>query len=298
MRILNFLKIGNTGVPTMPHRDLQKYREYQKQYRKKYYLQHKEEIIERTKQYHQDHRGQKLATNKKWRLAHKEHHAQKNKQIVTNLWNMILNHYGHKCNNCGETNELFLTLDHVSNDGYKNKLTTSTLYRRIIQDRFPDTFQILCWNCNCGKHRNGGILPIPEYRMDHTGWVTNDLEKFEKFWVEGLGFKRIWESNILPEKTQVLFNTNRTATAYRYQKDNMIIEIHIFYPLVKQEILEFDTFGINHIGLWVRDREKFIENLCEKIGPIEVKRFHDCGGWDNIFIRDLEGNWIELRTTL
>ena len=78
--------------------------------------------------------------------------------------------YGGKCACCGESNPLFLTIDHVNNDGYKirprNKKGVAVAnersghyYVRIIKEGFPSYLQLLCWNCNCGKARNKGICP-------------------------------------------------------------------------------------------------------------------------------------------
>lgn len=69
--------------------------------------------------------------------------------------------YGPFCNCCGETNRVFLTIDHVNNDGNlerKKYKTTSQLCKKIIDAGFPNTYQILCYNCNNGK-RLKGICP-------------------------------------------------------------------------------------------------------------------------------------------
>ena len=136
------------------------------------------------------------------------------------------------------------------------------------------------------------------FKLDHIGFVTNDIEKFEYFWCKGLGFELVWESNIMPEKVKRLFGIERATQAMRYQKGDMIIEIHIFNPPLQVGEIKFDTFGINHVGLWVEDREKFIDELRERIGYVEVKKYYDPSGWWNLFIKDYDGNWIELRATL
>lgn len=135
-------------------------------------------------------------------------------------------------------------------------------------------------------------------RLDHIGWITNDIEKFEYFWCRGLGFEKVWEANIMPEKVKQLFGIERATQAMRYKKDDMVIEIHVFNPPLEDHYTPFDRFGINHIGLWVGNREEFIEELKGKIGYVEVKKYWDPSGWWNIFIKDYDGNWIELRTTL
>lgn len=72
--------------------------------------------------------------------------------------------YGGKCvcPKCSETNEWFLTLDHINNDGYiarsKGKYNLSA-YRDAIKEYRPDLYRTLCFNCNCAKDKNGGICP-------------------------------------------------------------------------------------------------------------------------------------------
>lgn len=68
------------------------------------------------------------------------------------------------CPPCGETNPLFLTLDHVNRNGAEEKRKlghTSNLqtYRHAIDLGFPDDYQLLCFNCNCGRERNDGVCP-------------------------------------------------------------------------------------------------------------------------------------------
>lgn len=72
----------------------------------------------------------------------------------------LLDEYGAVCNCCGEMNPVFLTLDHVNNDGYLHRREGYRHYFTIIDEGCPkDKYQILCFNCNCGKQRNGGICP-------------------------------------------------------------------------------------------------------------------------------------------
>lgn len=77
---------------------------------------------------------------------------------------LIMAHYGDKCACCGETEFHFLTLDHINNDGAKQRAkigrrTGFNLYRWLINHGYPDGLQTLCYNCNCGRARNGGICP-------------------------------------------------------------------------------------------------------------------------------------------
>ena len=77
---------------------------------------------------------------------------------------LAFEHYGKSCACCGERESMFLTIDHINNDGYlhrQNKISTShhNVYGWIVRNDFPEGFQVLCMNCNTGKHRNGGVCP-------------------------------------------------------------------------------------------------------------------------------------------
>jgi hypothetical protein len=69
---------------------------------------------------------------------------------------------GYKCACCGEAEPLFLSVDHVANNGgehRKREIHARKLVEYLKRRRFPKGYQILCWNCQMGKARNGGICP-------------------------------------------------------------------------------------------------------------------------------------------
>ena len=69
--------------------------------------------------------------------------------------------YGGKCECCGEMEPTFLTIDHVNNDGaIHRKHLGRKIYKYLEQEGYPkDNFRLLCWNCNAGRHINGGVCP-------------------------------------------------------------------------------------------------------------------------------------------
>jgi hypothetical protein len=82
-------------------------------------------------------------------------------------WQLILDHYGHVCACCGEATEGFLTIDHIENDGSVHRaVIRQSLYPWLLKHNFPDGFQTLCYNCNCGKARNGGVCPHKQPRNE------------------------------------------------------------------------------------------------------------------------------------
>ena len=76
---------------------------------------------------------------------------------------IVLEHYSGGaalCACCGEKEEVFLTIDHMDNDGATHKKNNGLrgsvdLYRWIIQNDFPKNFQVLCMNCNWAKFKVG-----------------------------------------------------------------------------------------------------------------------------------------------
>jgi 5-methylcytosine-specific restriction endonuclease McrA len=62
---------------------------------------------------------------------------------------IVLSIYGAACACCGETLERVLTVDHVK--PLRGKKKRSSLWRRVLNLGCPDTFQILCFNCNQAK---------------------------------------------------------------------------------------------------------------------------------------------------
>lgn len=92
----------------------------------------------------------------------------KDKRKNKKLRDLVFETYGgYVCKCCGETEPLFLQIDHVNNDGAKHRKEVfgekvgsgQRIYRWLRDNNFPEGFQVLCANCNLGKHRNGGICP-------------------------------------------------------------------------------------------------------------------------------------------
>lgn len=92
------------------------------------------------------------------RLAHYQVELRKKRRAE------ILARYGEQCACCGETNSLFLTIDHINGGGRKQKRELgldagSQFYSYLRRKGYPDGYQILCWNCNCGKRITGSVCP-------------------------------------------------------------------------------------------------------------------------------------------
>jgi hypothetical protein len=74
----------------------------------------------------------------------------------------ILAYGGYRCACCGMREALFLTIDHINNDGGRHRRRVGPTTRFLLWLRrkgYPPGFQVLCSNCNHGRHRNGGVCP-------------------------------------------------------------------------------------------------------------------------------------------
>lgn len=111
--------------------------------RKKRYDLDPEKYRQKSREWFLKNRDKALETNRKWRQEMRV---------------KILSHYSNgkmECACCGENVLEFLTLDHINNDGTKMRKMYPggghQHYRRIIKEGFPLGFQVLCYNCNCGR---------------------------------------------------------------------------------------------------------------------------------------------------
>lgn len=61
--------------------------------------------------------------------------------------------YGGKCNCCGLQTIEFLCFDHVQGGGNKHRksMTTRAIGEFLKKNDYPDSFQLLCYNCNAVK---------------------------------------------------------------------------------------------------------------------------------------------------
>lgn len=134
--------------------------------RKKYYELHKEEINKKRREYSKrpEVNKRKRLVEKLWRKKNKDKihgfNVKFGKSYRQRLKDIVLEHYGNTCACCGESNTKFLSIDHINGGGEKHR---EQIGRKIngwlVKNNFPKGFQTLCFNCNWGKHINGGVCP-------------------------------------------------------------------------------------------------------------------------------------------
>lgn len=120
---------------------------------KAYYSRNRDQVKASARKYYWENR-EKIREYDNW--YHKERHRKLKAQVVE--------HYGGKCACCGEEEILFLSVDHIDENGAEMRKsgshpTGTQFFQWLVRQGYPLDFQILCYNCNIAKHRNGGICP-------------------------------------------------------------------------------------------------------------------------------------------
>lgn len=130
---------------------------------RKRYERKKESIKKKNRDYYRKHKKRLRKIRLELAPKHREKNNERERQRYAKWRKIVVGHYGGRCSCCGEKEFLFLEIDHVNNDGkqHRKKIGTSAkaMVKWLMDNDFPDNFQILCANCNQGKKRNGGICP-------------------------------------------------------------------------------------------------------------------------------------------
>ena len=135
---------------------------------RRYYSLHMEEIKIKHKNYYLLNKNDLSLYKHDWYLRNKKLIRQRVRVYTENLRNKVVSYYSkgtNSCACCGEKEYNFLTLDHINNDGAEHKRflktrSTRNIYIWIIKNNFPPIFQILCFNCNCGRYyRTNNVCP-------------------------------------------------------------------------------------------------------------------------------------------
>lgn len=131
-----------------------------------------EEDKDKFREYQRMWQAKKRAKNPDYR----EYQRKTRKANNDRLKEKLIAAYGRNggCVCCGETERVFLQLDHIYGGGcaHARKIASERggksngirygriIWRDLERKGFPvGEFQILCANCNVGKYRNGGVCP-------------------------------------------------------------------------------------------------------------------------------------------
>lgn len=117
---------------------------------------------------------------------------------------LVFSHYSETdpptCSCCGVSDGRILTIDHKDPATKIKGLSGLELYRRLKLGAFPEGYQVLCFNCNCGK-RTRKVCPhreLPVIEKTNEPYYKMKLEVFKAYSPLGMvacqlcGEKNIW----------------------------------------------------------------------------------------------------------
>ena len=140
------------GLKEAQKRYREKNKEKRNQYNRKWYQKNKDRMRKMQKEYLLKNKEKVYAYNAKWQRG-----------FWSKIREEMIKAYGGKCVCCGESEPIFLDLDHIYNDGKKCREIAKNGRQEMLNLRkakWPKKrHQLLCSNCNQGKRRNGGICP-------------------------------------------------------------------------------------------------------------------------------------------
>lgn len=141
-------------------------------YGKKRYLENREKLLAYANKWHLENREKantRKATKRREQSQKEMRPYYKRGEYITlnnlDLKIKVLKIYGNKCQCCGEIEPIFLTIDHINNDGHKERakcgarLRGRPFYLKLLKGEKRNDIQILCFNCNIGRQNNKGICP-------------------------------------------------------------------------------------------------------------------------------------------
>jgi hypothetical protein len=117
-----------------------------------------------------DFRQKRAANLKEWVRDNQDYSRQRNRSYIKRRRDEVFTRYGGECVCCGENEFVFLTLDHVHNDGKEERErwgSGTQFYRAVKKRGYPKTLQLLCHNCNQAMRINGFCPHRPEQPRRH-----------------------------------------------------------------------------------------------------------------------------------
>lgn len=122
--------------------------------------------------------AKKRAYAERWRNENRERFREmcrvKTRQYRASLRIRVLAAYGGEnptCACCGEDTVEFLAVDHINGGGNAHRREIKadfgwSFYKWLVDNDYPDGFQLLCHNCNFAKSHYGGVCPHQRKRAE------------------------------------------------------------------------------------------------------------------------------------
>jgi hypothetical protein len=111
-------------------------------------------------EYAKRNREKVTAYQRAWTLANRDRLTARNRERTQAIKQAAINAYGGMCACCDATELVWLTIDHVADDGAAKRRSGEhthghKFYVWLRDQGYPDGFQVLCFNCNWAKSHGG-----------------------------------------------------------------------------------------------------------------------------------------------
>jgi hypothetical protein len=167
----------------MPFKDPEKAKQYNTEYKRNWISRHKQRYDAYITKYNAEHRDQINSSHQKhyWNNREKEiiRVMEGNKRRYRRERLECIEHYGNKCDCCGEEHIQFLAIDHIDGNGnaHRKELRTKhlTIYEYLIKNNYPEGFRVLCHNCNASI----GFYGYCPHQVERGELTEDDLIKIE-----------------------------------------------------------------------------------------------------------------------
>ncbi len=138
----------------------------------------------------------------------------------------------------------------------------------------------------------------------HIGIYVDNLEKIANFYMKSFGMicitknkqsDSILEELLKKEHVQIEIRKLITECGVKNKKGDMIELIKVLNkPTNKMKFdREIDIIGMNHIAFGITNIEKTVNTVIEN-GGVQITDIHTIANNKCCFVKDIEGNWIEL----
>ena len=117
---------------------------------KRFYGKHKDRLRTEAKKYYEDNKEAIQKRHKEYFEFNRIIINERNRDAIRKNRKIVLEHYGHKCQCCGENKFEFMAIDHINGKGDEQRkiYRSGNFFTWIIKNNFPDDLRILCHNCN------------------------------------------------------------------------------------------------------------------------------------------------------
>ncbi len=136
--------------------------------------------------------------------------------------------------------------------------------------------------------------------FSHTGLTVSDFNKAVKFYWEVFGCPLIGVSDAPPARVKAFFGVGHDVDAPSCKigwirvPGNAVLEIFGFEPKLPAEKIPWNRVGLTHISFNVRNVHKWHDYLVSKGVEIVSKPEQSPRGHWFFFVRDFDGNLVEM----